>query len=386
MKPIRKLSRVPTAKITAQLAAASAGRCEFRGCNNFLFEHPLTLRQGNFSQQAHIVAFSEDGPRGQDALRPSDINTIENLMLLCPVCHKEIDDNPGEYPRDLLESFKKEHEDRIRFQTNAGPEMRTSILVLKTKIGGSAVTITEREVRDAIAPKYPWNRQGTDIDLTTINYDTPNEYYSLAARQIDEQVAGLLTGGVSEGIPSHLSVFALAQIPLLVHLGRCLSNKIQVDLFQRHRDQDSPWKWPNDSNPVTYRTTTKQKGTSPGRVALLLSLSGGMDAAALPNEIDDSYTIYEIGLENTEPSPDFLRSAGDLSAFRREYRQFLGMLLQCHQPLDDLHVFPAIPAPIAVACGHDLLPKVHPTLVVYDRDRRSGGFIERLKVNEHDKK
>jgi hypothetical protein len=35
----------------------------------------------------------------------------------------------------------------------------------------------------------------------------------------------------------------------------------------------------------------------------------------------------------------------------------------------------------AVACGHDVLPKVHPSLVIYDYDKTSGGFVERLRIN-----
>jgi hypothetical protein len=34
-----------------------------------------------------------------------------------------------------------------------------------------------------------------------------------------------------------------------------------------------------------------------------------------------------------------------------------------------------------VACGFDLLPKVDPTLVIYDNLMKDGGFIERLRVN-----
>src|ERR1700693_2573760 len=70
------------------LAVHAGGRCEFRGCNRYLFEHPLTLQGGNFSEHAHIVAFSELGPRGTDGARPEDINSPDNLVLLCATCHK----------------------------------------------------------------------------------------------------------------------------------------------------------------------------------------------------------------------------------------------------------------------------------------------------------
>src|SRR5687768_9004487 len=95
------------------LAVAAGGRCEFPGCNEYLFEHPLTLRSGNFSEYAHVVAFSRAGPRGKDKKRPKDIHGIDNLMLLCQRDHKHIDDNPEQFPREVLEKYKAEHETRI---------------------------------------------------------------------------------------------------------------------------------------------------------------------------------------------------------------------------------------------------------------------------------
>src|SRR3989337_2601707 len=74
------------------LVAAAAGRCEFQGCNDYLFEHPLTLREGNFGNFAHNVAFSEKGPRGKGR-RPPDLHDLANLLLMCLKCHKLVDDD-----------------------------------------------------------------------------------------------------------------------------------------------------------------------------------------------------------------------------------------------------------------------------------------------------
>ena len=99
--------RIPE-KTRLLLAARSGGRCEI--CNKYTFEHPLTLQDGNFSQDAHIVAFSERGPRAHDGDRPDDVHSIDNLMHLCLECHKLVDDHPTKYPRAVLESYKTEHE------------------------------------------------------------------------------------------------------------------------------------------------------------------------------------------------------------------------------------------------------------------------------------
>jgi len=69
--------------------------------------HHRTLTAGNFAQAAHIVAFKDNGPRGNVQDGPDDINRITHLMLLCPTCHKLIDDYPLDYPRERLEDIKR---------------------------------------------------------------------------------------------------------------------------------------------------------------------------------------------------------------------------------------------------------------------------------------
>ena len=380
VKPARHIPQ-PT-KIL--LAVRAGGRCEFGGCNQYLFEHPLTLRRGNFSENAHIVAFSEQGPRGQEGDRPDDVHATDNLMLLCQPCHKEIDDRPEEYPRAVLEQYKKEHEDRIRLVTGMGPDKRTSIVQLKSRIGGDAVDIPAPQIYEAIAPRFPADEKGTVIDLTAFGDDQSDEYYKLAAGEIERAITRLYEPGMSAEATRHISLFALAQIPLLMFLGRSLSNKIAVDFYQRHRTEENPWKWPEDGEPTQYAIDRIREGTDPKNVALVLGLSGPIPLETLPVEVDGSFSIYEITLENKEPGTDFLRCRQDLEAFRQVYRSFLAAMTKHHPTAEELHVFPAVPAPIAIVCGHDLLPKVHPILTIYDNDNRQGGFINRLKVNEHE--
>src|ERR1041384_1994494 len=145
------------------LAVAAGGRCEFPGCNDYLFEHPLTLRTGNFSEYAHVVAFSEQGPRGKDKKRPRDIHGIDNLMLLCQRDHKHIDDNPEQFPRVVLEKYKEEHETRIRHVTSLRPDKQTSVVQFKALIGGDAVEIPPTQIYEALAPRYPTDKHGHTI-------------------------------------------------------------------------------------------------------------------------------------------------------------------------------------------------------------------------------
>jgi hypothetical protein len=100
--------------------------------------------------------------------------------------------------------------------------------------------------------------------------------------------------------------------------------------------------------------------------------------------MDATFTIYEMKLRGVKPTPDFLRQRRDLDAFRKKYREFLSDFTAQHPLAKELHVFLAVPAPVAVVLGHDLLPKVHPTLLVYDAEMRSGVFILPMKVNDYE--
>jgi hypothetical protein len=101
--------------------------------------------------------------------------------------------------------------------------------------------------------------------------------------------------------------------------------------------------------------------------------------SSLPSAELNSAWLYEITLKSQEPNREFLRIREDLARFRRAYQEALGTILKTHDGLTELHLFPAAPAPIAVACGQELLPKVHPSIVVYDNVR--GKFRRAITIN-----
>jgi len=85
--------RKPSVDTRIHLFVRAGGRCEFDNCNRYLLEHHVTKTTGNYSQMAHIVAYSPRGPRAESGLSKTERNDLSNLMLLCPSCHKHIDDN-----------------------------------------------------------------------------------------------------------------------------------------------------------------------------------------------------------------------------------------------------------------------------------------------------
>ena len=375
--PIRQLRGIPEPTRTL-LHVRAGGRCEFAGCNKYLMEHPLTHAQGNFGQGAHIVAFSARGPRGEGA-RPKDIHQIDNLMLLCADCHKSIDADPARYAAEVLRAYKRDHEARIYHLTGLGPDHRTAVLQLKCRVADQLVDIPIADVTSAVAPHYPSDAHGTVIDITTLS-DRDDHFLPAATEKIERELDRFYSPGMVADSTRHVSVFALAPIPVLVFFGSRLSNKIATDVYQRHRDPET-WAWKTGGSPLAYRIRIVQRGHSLSKAALLLSISGRIPVRTLPKIIDRSYWVYELSLKGVQPSPVAVRLRQDADSFRGAYRQMLQTIAENHKGrLRKLHLFPAVPAPLAILCGRELLPKVDPPLWVYDYDIHAGGFSFQLEV------
>ncbi len=359
------------------LFVRAGGRCEFDGCNKYLLENPLTLTEGNFAQMAHVVAFRAAGPRGQDGERPLDINRIENLLLLCHADHKEIDDHPARYTRKALEAYKAAHESRIRHVTSLGPNRKTAVLVFKARIGDHTVSVPFDQVIEATSPRFPTSTHPPTIDLTEIPV-ADGAFLKTAMGTIKHRL-NVLFGPEGEATTAgHLSVFALGPIPLLICLGRNLSNKVPSDLFQRHRDTEN-WTWKGNGKAAEYQIRLLKSGKK-DRVAVVMSLSGRLRLKDLPTEAIKGSTVYELTLKGQVPNPTFLRQRQDLERFRLAFQRLIATILDKHGLVPTIDLFPAIPAPVAVLCGRELLPKVHPKLRIFDFDKAQSGFRFKLEV------
>ena len=376
--------RVPSrsiAKLTQLvLFVRAGGRCQFDGCNRYVLRHHLTLTEGNFGEMAHVVAFSRHGPRGGKRLPAKKLNSIVNLMLLCPDCHKLIDTHADEYSVKTLRRFKQRHEERIHRLTGTQPDHETRVVILKATIGAQAVDISSGEINEAIAPRYP-DPDAYVIDLTAIPDGDDTVFWENAKRTIAQHCERLYAARMDGPPPRHISLFALAPIPLLVYLGSQLSSKIPTDLYQRHRDKEN-WTWKTGGEPAAYTVNVVRRGSDRSKIALLLALSGPIPTEKLPPDIDSSFTIYEVTLGKGVPNPGFLRLRQDLLAFQRIYQESLATIVKDHGLVDEIHLFPAVPAPVAVACGREPLPKVHPALLVYDYNKHKGGFSPTIRINQ----
>lgn len=90
------------------LWARSGNRCAL--CRRPLVaERTPTDRESVVGDEAHIAARSPGGPRYGEC--PTHlVDSYDNLVLLCKVDHKKVDDQPGQYTSEYLRKIKSKHE------------------------------------------------------------------------------------------------------------------------------------------------------------------------------------------------------------------------------------------------------------------------------------
>lgn len=65
-------------------------------------------------EQAHIISSKPNGPRGDTPIAQSEIDSYENLILLCPTHHAEIDKDTNSWTVEKLKETKKIHEEKVK--------------------------------------------------------------------------------------------------------------------------------------------------------------------------------------------------------------------------------------------------------------------------------
>ncbi len=366
------------ATVQLKLWIRSGGRCQL--CNKKVYVDDFTLKEGNWSNIAHIISWSPNGPRGHKTLSKKLEKDFSNLMLMCTEHGKLIDTKPyvQEYPVERLKQLKEEHEQRIDSLTEITNEARTHVLIVQSNIGGNPVEVNTSEVELAITENrmYP-NEKPFIIDLTRDVGNGLQDYYTGKATEITNRLRGFIDKFNASSERQHISIFPLALMPLLVHLGKELGDKHSIQLFQ-HQRTPSSWIWP-DEETSEYIINKPKSISSSKDVYLKIALSDYIGEDKLNTLSKLNSNVYEITIE--KPTTRFLSNKSLIPKFDAVYRQILNEVQLKHGLDCTIHLLLAAPAPIAVQCGLSLLTRKDPSMWVYDFDKEHGGFIRALKVN-----
>ena len=105
----RKQDMAISGKTRKILWGRSANRCAF--CRHELVIDASAADDDSIvGEECHIVSGKIEGPRHDPALAPERVDDADNLILLCRIHHKMVDDQSATYSVSELQRLKADHE------------------------------------------------------------------------------------------------------------------------------------------------------------------------------------------------------------------------------------------------------------------------------------
>ena len=365
-------------KTRAVLWARGAGRCYY--CNtNLIGDYISGNEDANFGFVAHIVAETPNGPRGDEVRSPQLADEVSNLMLMCYPHHKLIDvDELANYPEQTLLDMKAKHEERVAIVTGITVDRASHVLRYGATIGNHDSPVAFPRVRVAMLPmRYPYQNQSIGIQIFgSVLTDGEEMFWRTEPENLERQFEQLVRDRIASGEITHLSVFALGPIPLLVRLGVLLGDIIPADVYQLHREP-AGWQWAENREHIDFEVVTP---AAPAKnIALKLGISATINDDRIISVLGTDTAIWAINAKN--PGNDVMRHEDDLVYFRRLLRTLNNDIKALHGEGHTVHIFPAVPVSVAVEIGRVRMPKADLPLLIYDQTKAGTPFAPRLTIS-----
>lgn len=162
------------------------------------------------------------------------------------------------------------------------------------------------------------------------------------------------------------AVFSLSPIPLAVHLGFILSNRVEVECFQFDRDARS-WNWPDttisDADLQIEVTGTPTKLVNANEVVVSVSLSADIRVSDITAVIKNPELT--INLRASSPSLSWLQHPQQITEFTKVFRRVLEDIRKFVPSCNKIHLFYAGPVGPAIKIGQEINPRMTPPVQTY---------------------
>ena len=370
-------NKAPSENTIRMLCGRAAGMCEFEGCGKRLFYDNVTGAEFNNSFVAHIVASSQNGPRGDKILSAQLSDKLENLMLMCADHHKLIDTEVEKYPVEKLKDMKKEHEKKIDDICKLLNKKETEIVRFVSPIKGKQFVDIDYKLasKAVVEENRPASNYGISIEVRSVHNYRSEEYWNDCQKQLELRFEKNIANPFEHIKKSSFSIFSIAPIPLIIKLGELFGDKIPCDVFQKIRMPDS-WEWQTKEKTNEFKAEKKIYRQDGRKVALILSLTNVIVQERFIN-INDYTASFEIRAK--ELGVDCIKRQEDLSGFWHMYQRVCDQITNEYGREVSVDVFPAIPVSAAFEIGRRYMPNAYPKMIIYDE---CDGFFKTLLLGE----
>ncbi len=345
---------------------------------------------------AHIkgATATSGSPRGLDdepaagavtASANEDLESEENLLLCCHDCHRIIDDEDHIefFTVEKLRELKAAQEHRVEMVTAEGLLTRTAVLRVGSSVRGSTTRASRQEVAGALfARNYLGlveSQYSGDFTCWLDGVETDPSYWASARAKINRTLA-VVAQSVEQGDVSHVSVFAIAPVPVLVLLGAHLDDKVGTTLWEKQRGFG--WGWQDDQPPVGFRFDEEDAAharATTDDVVLVCSVSAEVNSDRLPPTLQSAPRLV-LRPDAVAPSPTLLGNDKTLSNYASTFRDMLAEAERLYPHAKRWHLVAAVPTTVAVESGRAFMRQVQPPVHLYQRSPDQV-YVDVLTIN-----
>lgn len=281
---------------------------------------------------------------------------------------------------DRLLEIKRAHEERIELLTSISGENRTHVLLYSANISQQSNPVSFERVKPALVNqgKFPAESRPIILNLAgSYMTDERAQFWVQERENLRHAFDTQIRNRIGRGEILHLSLFALAPIPLLIDLGSLLTDKTAVDVYQLLREP-SGWSWQTDAHDTFDYIVKEPSDVSKSNVALILSLSGTIPEKDIFDTLGADTAVWEMTIPNVHN--DFLRTREQLALFRRHFRKLLDRIIEKHGRHAVINLFPATPVAVAIEIGRVWMPKADLSILIFDRNHSDRRFSASFKI------
>jgi hypothetical protein len=172
----------------------------------------------------------------------------------------------------------------------------------------------------------------------------------------------------SADLRPRFAVFSLSPIPLVIHLGYRLSDRVEVQPFQFDRDRKS-WRWsdgPVSASDLDVRVNGLPETEIAGRGDVIIRVSLSDRINPRDTHIHVPNALAEIDISVPDADRMWLRSEQQLVRLATEFRRALKLIGQRVPNVERIHLFAAAPTPACIVMGQAINPRMTPPVALYE--------------------
>ncbi|CAM3893705.1 MULTISPECIES: SAVED domain-containing protein [Paenibacillus] len=360
----RKLSSAET----YHLWMISGGICTFEGCN----ERLVVNTKGKLTNAgiiAHIIGHSKGGARHEFAeefgFTDDKLEDVENLMLMCYTHSKLIDDahNKEHFPPALLFEMKKKHENWVRSWTN---EKKKSLAVVHKRLGPPLTTLP----LTAHSPNILLEAIESQVEFSDFSIEGwqngMNENLKLYKQFVEK---------INRGKYDVAEVYAISPIPLLIHLGKLLSDTVPLTVYQYDRESGF---WVNNAPSwivlEELAPTSSFTGNGSKELIVTVSISDTITDEDVYTVLGEQMDRYDIAIK--DPHVKRLLYSEQVQQIQKLFKDEIEVLHR-QKKYSLIHLFYSGPAGLAIELGRCINQNMWPEVALYEFKYRESPRYQR---------